>query len=143
MGRAERIVVALRALGEARQAPTLTQGADAVAPSGQDLVRIALMPDVPDQDVPGRLEHMVQRHRQLDHAQRRAQVPARHRHGIDHLGPQLIGQLLQLGRGQAPRVGGNLNSVEQGGIRHETGSVSDAKIALDLLYMIEGGAEHQ
>ena len=76
VGRAERVVFALGALGEARQAAALAQGADAVAPAGEDLVRIGLVADVPDQDVLGRLEHVVQRHGQLDHAQARAQVPA-------------------------------------------------------------------
>ena len=119
VGRAERIVFALAALGEAGQAPALAQGADAVAPPGQDLVRIALMPDVPDQDVLGRLEHMVQRRGQLDHAQTRAQVPARHRHGVDRLDPHLVRQLLKLGDIEAPHVSGNLDGVEQGGVRHQ------------------------
>ena len=35
---AERIVFALRPLGEAGQAAALAQGADAIAPPGQDLV---------------------------------------------------------------------------------------------------------
>ena len=51
MGGAERIVIALGALGEAGQAAAGAQGADAVAAAGQDLVRIGLMADVPDQAV--------------------------------------------------------------------------------------------
>jgi hypothetical protein len=50
---AERVVFALRALGEAGQAAALAQRADAVAPSGQNLVRIGLVADVPDQPVVG------------------------------------------------------------------------------------------
>jgi hypothetical protein len=43
------------------------QGADAVAPAGQDLVRIALVADVPDQPIfVWRVEDVVQRDRQLD-----------------------------------------------------------------------------
>ena len=49
MRRAEGIVFALAPFGEAAEAATLAQGADTVAAPGQDLVRIALMPDVPDQ----------------------------------------------------------------------------------------------
>jgi hypothetical protein len=41
------------ALGEAGQAAALAQRADAVAPAGQDLVRIGLVADVPDQPVAG------------------------------------------------------------------------------------------
>ncbi len=48
---AERVVLALAALGEAGEAAAGTQRADAVAPSGQDLVRIGLVADVPDQPV--------------------------------------------------------------------------------------------
>jgi hypothetical protein len=40
-----------RALGEAGEAAALAQGADAVAPAGEDLVRIGLVADVPDQPV--------------------------------------------------------------------------------------------
>jgi hypothetical protein len=53
MGRAERVIFAFGALGEARQPAALAKRADAVAPSGQDLVRIALVPDIPDQPVIG------------------------------------------------------------------------------------------
>ena len=45
---AERVVFALRALGEAGQAAALAQRADAVAAAGEDLVRIGLVADVPD-----------------------------------------------------------------------------------------------
>ena len=61
MRRAERIVFALAPLGEAAEAATLAQRADAVAAPGQDLVRIALMPDVPDQPVARRIENIVDR----------------------------------------------------------------------------------
>ena len=49
MAGAERVVFALGALGEAGEAAALAQRADAVAAAGQDLVRIGLMADVPDQ----------------------------------------------------------------------------------------------
>ena len=86
MGGAERVVFAFRALGEARQALALAQGADAIASAGENLVRIGLVADVPDDDVAWRLEHMVQRNRQLDHAQARAQVSARLGDRVDGLG---------------------------------------------------------
>ncbi len=40
-----------------------------VAPPGQHLVRIGLVADIPDQPVVRRVEHVVQRHGQLDRAQ--------------------------------------------------------------------------
>ena len=51
MRRAEGVVLALGALGEAGQPAALAQRADAVAPAGQDLVRIGLVADIPDQPV--------------------------------------------------------------------------------------------
>ena len=82
---AERVVRALRPLGEAGQAAALAQGADAVAPAGQDRVRIGRVADVPDEDVAGRLEDMMQGDGQLDHAQPRSQVAAGLRDRVDGL----------------------------------------------------------
>ncbi len=72
MGGAEGIVGRLAALGEAREPVLLAQGADPVAAAGEDLVRVALVPDVPDQLVARRVEHGVQRDRQLHDAEPRA-----------------------------------------------------------------------
>ncbi|GAA0007618.1 hypothetical protein BRDID11002_76240 [Bradyrhizobium diazoefficiens] len=96
MCRAERIVVALAALGEAGQAAAGAQGADAVAPPGEDLVRIGLVADVPDQPVARRVEDVMDRGGELDHAETRAEVTAGYRDGIDGLLPQLVGDLANL-----------------------------------------------
>ena len=114
MRRAERVVFALRPLGEARQPAALPQCPDAVAPPGQDLVRIGLMADVPDQPVRRRVEHVVQRHRQLHHAKPRPQMPARHRNRVDRLRAQLVRQLAQLLRRQVLQVARQPDAVEQG-----------------------------
>ena len=74
-----------RAPGEARQPARLAQRADALAPAGQDLVRVGLVADVPDQPVVRRVEHVVQGHGQLDHAQPGAEMPAGHRDRVDRL----------------------------------------------------------
>src|SRR3546814_4289163 len=50
-GCTERIICALGALGEPGKPTPLPQGADAVAPSCKNFVRIALMADIPDQPV--------------------------------------------------------------------------------------------
>ena len=113
MRRAERVVFALRPAGEAGQAAALAQRADAVAPAGQDLVRIGLMADVPDQPVARRVEDRVDRHRQLDHAQRGAEMAAGDRDGVDRLGPQLIGNLTQLLRGEVAQIRRNADAIEQ------------------------------
>ena len=80
---AERIVVALGALGEAGQAAAGAQRADAVAASGQDLVRIGLVADVPDQAVARRIEDVMDRGRQFDHAEAGAEMAASHRDRVD------------------------------------------------------------
>ena len=113
MGRAESVIFALGPLGEARQAAALAQGAHPVAASGQDLVRIGLMAHVPNQDIARRLEHMVQGNGQLNHAEASAQMAAGGGHGVNHLGPNLIGQLTKLAKRHAPRVRRHGHSVEK------------------------------
>ena len=88
MRRAERIVFALAALGEAGQAAFLAKRADAVAAAGQDLVRIGLVADVPDQPIFRRVEDVVQGDGQFDDAQPGAEMAAGDRHCIDKLGAQ-------------------------------------------------------
>ena len=105
MGGAERIVFAFRALGESRQAPALAQRADAVAPAGEDLVRIGLMADIPEQPVARRVEQIVQRNSELDHAEPGTQMSAGHRHRADGLGPQFVRDLAEILFGQTAQVG--------------------------------------
>ena len=104
------------ALGEARQAAALAQGADAVAPAGEDLVRIGLVADVPDQTVARRVEHVVQRDRQLDDAEPGAEMAAGDRDGVDRLLAQLVGELAQLGVFEAAQLVRCANAVEQRGL---------------------------
>ena len=87
---AERIERALAALGEAGQSAAGPQGVDAVAAAGEDLVRIGLVADVPDQPVARRVEDIMQRHGQFDDAQPRAEMAAGLRHRANGFGPQLV-----------------------------------------------------
>jgi len=111
----ERVVFALGALGESGQSAALAQRADAVAPAGEDLMRVGLMADVPDQPIARRVEHVMQGDRQLDHAETGAEMAAGHRDSIDRLLPQLVGDLTQLLRFKASKVFGRLELVEQRG----------------------------
>ena len=113
MRRAERIVFALAALGEARKPAALPDRADTVAPAGEDLVGIGLMANVPDQPVIGCVEHVVDRHGQFDHAKARAEVPARLADGRDHFRAQFIGQLSQLGGIELAKFVGRTDIVEK------------------------------
>ena len=101
---AERIVFALGALGETGQAAARPQGADAVAAIGQDLVRIGLVADVPNQAVLGRVEDVMQRHRQLDHAEAGAEMAAGHGDSVDGLLAQLVRHLAKLARFELSEV---------------------------------------
>ena len=96
MGRAERIIFAFAALGETGKPAALAQGAHARAAAGEDLVGIGLVADVPDDAVVGRLEHVMQRRGQLDHAQPGAEMTAGHRNDVDQVGAQFVGELAQL-----------------------------------------------
>ena len=88
--------------------PPWRKRADAVAPAGQDLVRIGLMADVPDQPVARRVEDVVQRDGQLDDAKAGAEMPAGHRDGVDGLGAQFVGDLLELVFVKPAQIGGLL-----------------------------------
>jgi len=109
----EGIVLALGPLGEAREASTLTQRTDPVPAAREDLVRVGLVADIPDQAVLRGVEHVVQRHRQLDHPEPRAQMPSRHGDGADRFRPQLVRDLLKAVLRQLTEVSGRLDGVEE------------------------------
>ena len=113
MRRAKRVIFAFRTTGETGQPVLLAQSADAVAPAGQDLVRIALMANIPDQPVMWRVEDVVDRDRQFHDAKACAQMTAGLRDGVDHFGANFIGQLRKTGIGQLAHISGDVDSVEQ------------------------------
>ena len=87
--------------GKPDSPPSWRRRAHALAPAGQDFVRIGLVAHVPDQPVVGRVEDIVQRHGQLDRAQVGTQVAAGLGNAVEHIGAQFVGQRLELGAGQA------------------------------------------
>ena len=72
VARAVAIVLALGAQREAVQAVGGADRGETVLAAGQQLVDIDLMADVPDEFVLGRVEDVVQREGQFDHAEVRA-----------------------------------------------------------------------
>ena len=96
MADAEGVVLAFLALRERREAVLLLDRRDAIAAAGQDLVRIALVADVPDQAVARRVEEPVQRNRELDDAEARAEMAARCRDRLDQIGTQLVRDVREL-----------------------------------------------
>jgi hypothetical protein len=93
----------LRAARVARQAVALAQPRE-VLPAGQQLVDVRLVARVEHDRVAGRLEHPVDRDRQLDDAEVGAEVPAGARDGLHEKVADLLGQRADLRRGQAAQV---------------------------------------
>ena len=108
------VVGGLAPAREAADAVDLAQGVEPVEAAGEQLVRVGLVPRVPDDAVARRLEQPVERDRELDDAERRAEVAAGHGDGADDRLAQLGREPLELGVGEAAEVGGSLERVEDG-----------------------------
>ncbi len=94
--RAELVVGTFVAAQEARQAARLPQSGQTVVAAGEDLPRVPLVADVPHDPVAGGVEAVAQRHRQLDHAQPRADMAAGLGHDLDQPVAHLVGEGLEL-----------------------------------------------
>src|SRR3954469_7966165 len=103
---AERVVFAFFPLRKRCQAVFLLDRRDAVAPTGQDLVRIALMADVPDQPIAWRVEKPVQRDSELDDTEPGTEVAARRGDRFDEIRAQLARNLIELGLRNLAQVRG-------------------------------------
>ena len=77
------VVLALLARRIAGQAALLAQGVEFVAATRQHLVHVGLVAGVEDDRVVWRIEHPVQRERELDHTEVRAEMPAGCSHLVD------------------------------------------------------------
>ncbi|KAG1252318.1 hypothetical protein G6F65_017972 [Rhizopus arrhizus] len=95
---------------ESRDPAFLAQPRHAGAASRQDLVRVGLVAHVPDDPVMRRVEHLMQRQRELDRAQVGRQVPARFGYRLQHEAAQFVRKLLQLATIQALEVCRGLNA---------------------------------
>ena len=91
---------------------------DAVAPAGEDLVRIGLMADVPDDPVLRRIEDVMQRDGQFDDAEARAEMAAGDGNGVDRGAPKVLGDRAQVGFRQSAQIGGDFHPVEDRGRRN-------------------------
>ena len=93
-----------------------------VAAAGQDLVRVGLVADVPQDLVARRVEQRVQRDRDLAGAEVGAEVAADLADGVDDVLAHLLRDLLQLLVGEAVQVLGRVDRVQEVG--HQIGSGS-------------------
>ena len=101
----EHVVGDLAAAREAAHAAELAERPEAVEPAGQELVRVGLVAGVPDDPVARRVEQPMEGDRQLDDAERGAEVAAGRGDRLDDRLADLGGQLARAGprRGRAGR----------------------------------------
>ena len=105
MARAEGVVFTLGAFQEAGDPAFLPQRLHLRVAPGEQLVRIALMADVPHELIARRPERGVERDRELDHTEARTDVAARARHDVDEPRPHLVGERAELVTGEGAKVG--------------------------------------
>ena len=117
MPHAKGVVLALAALGEAREPSRLTHGVHAPHTPGQYFVRVGLMTDIPDQAVVRGVEDMVQGDRQFHHAEPGAEVPAGAAHAVQEILAQFPSEPQQFFPIECAEVAPGVNAVEQGGVR--------------------------
>ena len=96
MRSAERIIFAFRPLGEAGQAAAHSDRANSVTSTGEDLVRVALVADVPDQSVGRGIEDIVDGNRQFDHPEPGTKMSTGNRHRRYGFAAKLVAELRQL-----------------------------------------------
>ena len=114
MSRPHDVVLGLRDRAEGGQSAVLTDGRKLGHPPGEDLVRICLVADVPEDLVPGGVEQAVEGDGYLAGTQVRPEVPPDLADHIDDVGPKLFGQLLELGIIEVAQVGRSLDLGKQG-----------------------------
>ena len=110
---AERVVLALAALEEARESALLAQRLHPGVAAGQQLVGIALVADIPYELIPRRLEGVVQCDRELHDAQSSADVAASARAHVDQPRAHLLRECGELCPGELPEIGGRMDLIEQ------------------------------
>ena len=96
---------------EAADAVELAERAEPLEPAGQQLVRVGLVAGVPDDPVARRLEQPMERDRELDDAERGAEVAAGLGDRRDDRLADLRRELGELGLVEAAQVGGPWRSA--------------------------------
>ena len=117
----------VRGLGdraERSEAAVLADRGEAVLAAGQDLVRVGLVADVPEDLVPRRVEHAVQRHRQLAGAEVGAEVAADLADRVDDQLAGLLRDLLELRVVEPVQVGRRIDLVEEAFVCAHAGPAS-------------------
>ena len=95
----KRVCRGFPAPGEAGDSLAAAQRAELGIPPGQQLVRVSLVTDVPDNPVGFHVKNKMQRRRQLYRAEIGGQVSPGFGDGTQNAAPQLPAELFQLGQG--------------------------------------------
>ena len=98
------IVNALIRVWETRKAVQLPQGAEALVPSGQQFVGVALMAHIENERIPGGLKDAMERDRQLDCAEVGSKMSARFGYAVQQELTNFPAELLDLRTVQALQV---------------------------------------
>ena len=140
------VVRAFFAVRVARQPAGLAQLFEPVLATGDDLVHVRLVAGVPQNRVGGRVEHSVQRQRQLDGAEVAAQVPGVLGDGLDDEVANLAGEFGQLRMTQFTEVGRlpNLLQPHGGATLQPVGALADVAVRCETMSThIDGHAGQQ
>src|SRR5947209_12857726 len=130
---AQNAVVGLLDVAEGGQALVLADRRQLVAPAGQDLVRICLMSDVPEDLVARRVEDRVQRDGQLAGAEVGAEVAADLADGVDDVLAHLLGDARELLVVEAVQVLRAVDGVQEAGAH-------DVRVAMKSVICWSSGA---
>ena len=106
MAGAHDVVLGLEDRAERGQALVLADRRQPLAAPGEDLVRVGLVADVPEDLVAGRVEHAVQGDGELAGAEVGAEVAADLADRVDDVAAHLLRDLLQLALVEPVQVGG-------------------------------------
>ena len=98
------VVLGLTTAGVAGQSAARAQALEARGAAGEDLVDVRLVAGVPDDPVTWRVEDPVQRQRQLDRPEVRAEMSTGAGDLLDEEGPDLAGQRVTLLEGESAYV---------------------------------------
>ncbi len=107
------VMVALGPAGVAGESVTLAQSAELGHPPGEQLVDVGLVADVEEDRVVWGVEDPVQPHRQLDHAEVGAEMPARARDRRDEVVADLLREHFALGRVESAQVLRRLDRLKE------------------------------
>ena len=107
------VVLALATRWKRCKAARLLDGMQLIAPSGQYLMRIGLMADIPNEAVVRRVEHIMQRDGELDRPETGGKMAATGTDAVDEELSQLVGQGLELAERQPAQVRRNIDGIEQ------------------------------